>query len=189
MTDDGGREVNTRKSMMTLLIIAGVIAIVAGVVSPYVTAQSAADHESTSGTVISSDVLTTETLEDGETVYKNYPVVEYEYTVDGERYTNDRIYLSRGTCSPGGEICGTREYDRSTSAERFLEDYPEGEDVTVYYDSGNPGGSSTTHIVDASTFPTLSNLFWALVGSIALVLGIAGRRGARVERLIPFWNP
>jgi hypothetical protein len=47
----------------------------------------------------------------------------------------------------------------------------------------------TAYLVDASQFSTPSNLFWGVIGSLAIGLGIAGRKGVRIERAVPFWNP
>jgi len=59
------------------------------------------------------------------------PVITYEYTVDGETYTNDNLY-------PGPATAGSS--DRSEQ-ERMLDEYPEGETVEAYYDPDDPAVS------------------------------------------------
>lgn len=185
MSEDTGGT-NVRTSRMWILIVAGGLILLFGVVSPYVSAQATQDHETTEGSVLSSEMTTKQVLEDGESVYKSYPVVRYEYEVDGERYENDRIYFDRGTCVPGEDVCGTREYDRSPMTSTEVDDYPEGETVTVHYDPGDP---SSSYLVPVSGFPTLGAVLWGAIGSLVFVLGVAGLKGFHVERLFgPLWT-
>lgn len=56
------------------------------------------------------------------------PVITYEYTVDGETYTNDNLYPGPGTAGSS---------DRSEQ-EEILNNYQEGETVEAYYDPDDP---------------------------------------------------
>lgn len=64
---------------------------------------------------------------DDETNY--VPVIVYEYTVDGETYTDNNLYPGRFT----------REKGSRSSAEDILDQYPVGEEFTVQYNPDNPG--------------------------------------------------
>jgi hypothetical protein len=79
------------------------------------------------------------------------PVVEYEYTVDGERYVNDRLL-------PGGASeTGLRE-DRVGG---FLSSYDEGDEVEVHHDSDDPASS---YLVDQGLSAT-----WILLTLVGVV--------------------
>lgn len=61
------------------------------------------------------------------------PAVEYRYRVDGQEYEGEVVWP--GPIRPHGAT-GQRR-----SVERFLDDYPDGETVTVYYDPVDPSRS------------------------------------------------
>lgn len=185
MTDEQ-KDVEVRRSRMYIIIAFGILILIGGVVAPYVSAQETQDHKTTEGTVLSSEVESEQVLEDGEQRWKYYPIVEYEYEVDGQRYTNTRIYIDRSTCTPGGDVCGIREYDSKRPAGRLADRYPEGETVTVHYDPAEP---ETAYLVEVPGFPTVRNVLWGLLGVVLAGIGVAGLRGVPIERAIPFWNP
>jgi len=55
------------------------------------------------------------------------PDIEYEYTVEGERYRSDSVW-------PGRDMTGTDKQKRQA----VVDSYPEGEVVEAYYDPENP---------------------------------------------------
>jgi len=59
------------------------------------------------------------------------PKITYEYTVDGETYTND--HLHPGTLRSGS--------DSKDEQQAKLNEYPEGETVEAYYDPSDPADS------------------------------------------------
>lgn len=58
----------------------------------------------------------------------SYPTVEYKFTIKGTEYTSERIQI-------GSQSMATTDHDWT---EEFLEKYPLGQKVIVYYDPRNP---------------------------------------------------
>ncbi|MDZ7688759.1 MAG: DUF3592 domain-containing protein [Halobacteriales archaeon] len=59
-----------------------------------------------------------------------YPVIQYRYTVDGEEYRNSNYKAGSG-----------RRVDSQFWAEDIVEEYEEGETITVYYTPSEPSNS------------------------------------------------
>lgn len=86
----------------------------------------------TEGTVIRSEPVELELM--SRTWRSDFePGVEYRYRVDGQGYVGDTVWP--GPIQPQGGT-GPRP-----TVKRFLEDYPEGETVPVYYDPATPSRS------------------------------------------------
>jgi len=92
----------------------------------YQPTQTWQETEPVEGTVQSTEVV----RESGEDGPHYVPVVTYEYTYDGQTYTNDEYSLVGG---PAGETPG--------EAEDALEPYSTGESVTVHVVSSGPSES------------------------------------------------
>jgi len=87
-------------------------------------------YESTEATVLSSEVeVEVDRTGDG-TERTYYPEITYEYTVDGQTYENSNVMPGPGQSSTG-----------QNRANNLVEDHPEGETVTAYYDPENPSNS------------------------------------------------
>jgi len=84
------------------------------------------------------------------------PRVAYEYAVDGERYTNDRLYFH--TCNS----------DSERAAGKHLSGYPVGERVNVYYNCRHPSDS----VLDRN-MPIWLPLFWLFFTLFFILAGIA----------------
>jgi hypothetical protein len=115
------------------------------------------------GTVENTDIeeVTTrrDTDDDGvkETKTDYVATVEYTYTHDGETYTNDQVYP--------GDTTDTRFGSRS-GAEDLVNDYSEGETVTVYVTADDPGTSFLVNDVKL--------LNYAIMGVFGGVFTLAG---------------
>jgi hypothetical protein len=85
--------------------------------------------EPTEATILSSEVGVNEgDADDGPTYY---PSITYEYTVDGQTYEGTNVLPG-----PGRTSKGNRGW-----AETIVENHPEGETATVYYDPDDPSTS------------------------------------------------
>lgn len=84
-------------------------------------------YESATARVLDSH-LETHSIGQGSTSTKYSPKIRYEYTVEGETYTNDNLY-------PGPATSGSSNKDEQ---QEILRKYPEGESVEVYYDPNEP---------------------------------------------------
>jgi hypothetical protein len=90
--------------------------------------QSAQTWPSTSGTVLMSSVQTKRTGRSRST----YPVVVYQYSVNGQNYQSQRI-------KAGEQFMSIRV---AGEAQATAARYPVGSTVTVYYNPANPGESA-----------------------------------------------
>ena len=90
--------------------------------------------------VISASTLESRASDDG---YTNYPVVRYSYQVGGQAHKGSRI-------APGPEVGGT-------GANKVIERYATGAEVTVFYNPGNPADA-----VLEKQAPSMK-LFWVLL--------------------------
>ncbi len=90
--------------------------------------QSAQTWPSTSGTVLMSSVQSKRTGRSRST----YPVVVYQYTVNGQSYQSQRI-------KAGEQFMSIRV---AGEAQATAARYPVGAAVTVYYNPENPAGSA-----------------------------------------------
>lgn len=134
----------------TLGLLFGVVVavgLIAGGAYLYVEdARAVNTFEQTEATVVSSDVRS------GTDTGEYYVEVDYEYTVDGETYDSSNVY-------PGpGQVSKSR-----IDAEDVVENYPEGETVTAYY---NPEDPSESFLIKQrnTTMPMLMVGMGALTG-------------------------
>jgi len=172
----------TRDGFSKLLLGVGLLLLVGGVVGPYYTAGATQGHETTDGTILSSEVETQLVDQQGGQERRHYPIIEYEYTVDGEQYTNDRLYL-QGGCTPDGTVCGTKAYESSVAAVSKANDYPEGETVEVHYDPDTP---RTAYLESVRSFPSIEHIIAGGLSIGAIGLGIAGLLGLPIQVILPF---
>ena len=91
--------------------------------------QSTQTWHNTTGTVLMSSVQWKRTGNSGSTTY---PVVVYQYEVNGQRYQSQRI-------KAGEQFLNVRI---AGQAEATVKRYPIGATVTVYYDPKNPAESA-----------------------------------------------
>jgi hypothetical protein len=91
------------------------------------------------------------------------PVVEFEYTYEGESYTSDERFPSSLDQS----------YGSRSKAESAIEEYEEGETVTAYVDPDSPGRGFLEN--KRSMTPYVAGLF-------GVVSVVAGGRGIRQGR-------
>ncbi|PSQ36805.1 hypothetical protein BRD11_00915, partial [Halobacteriales archaeon SW_12_69_24] len=109
-----------------VLLLVGGFLVVMGVV-PTVSHNIAVQENQPTEATVQSTSVDVKTDADGDKSYR--PVVTYEYTVDGETYTNDNVF-------PGGFT----RWDGSRGwAERVAGQYEQGDVVTVQYRPGQPG--------------------------------------------------
>ena len=95
--------------------------------------------------------------------YAKYPPrIEVSYEVDGRSYTCTRIAFGP---SPAGR-----------SMKRKLAEYPVGKQVTVYFDSRNPGNSVCLPGVNASFFWYLLCVAMGAYGGVLIFLQARGGR-------------
>ena len=93
--------------------------------------RAAKDWVSTRGTIITSKIKVMGMRSRGGRTQTNIPVVEYSYQVGGQSYQNDKLYAGHAF---GG--------DKKQATEKFLEQYPEGGSVEVFYNPNNPAESA-----------------------------------------------
>lgn len=122
--------------------------------------------ETTEGTIQSSDVVEDREYEDDETELEYYPRITYEYTVDGQTHTGERIYSHLDRNQEPGELPGV-EYDAEWKAREEADRYQPGSRVTVYYYPGNPERS----------FLVKPKVDWAELGMMAGFGGIFALAG------------
>ncbi|PSP34139.1 hypothetical protein BRC63_09545 [Halobacteriales archaeon QH_10_70_21] len=140
-------------AVAALLIVGGFLGAlgVGPTVSHHIAVQ---ENQPTEATVQSTDI-DVKTDDDGDRSYR--PVVTYEYTVDGETYTQDNVF-------PGGFT----RWDGSRSwAENVVDRYEPGQTVTVHYRSGEP---SNAYLTNSDGMPDA----WIAGALCALVIAAAG---------------
>ena len=138
-------------SIFLILIGIGLIVYGSGELS---LARDSEDWPSTTGTVVKTYVI--EDYDGDDERYYYTPYVNYEFSVEGVNYTSNDIYVGSGF----------GRYRSESTAERQLEDYPVGSEVTVYYNSENPN--------NCALFPGVSATHYSgIIGGIVMIL-IAG---------------
>jgi len=96
--------------------------------------RAAKDWVSTKGTILASNIRSLKIPVGGGGEHgsrTNVPVVEYSYQVGGQSYKNNKLYAGHAF---GG--------DNKQVVEKFLEQYPEGSSVEVFYNPHNPAESA-----------------------------------------------
>ena len=121
------------------------------------------------GIIISSEVdkidrMETNTLPDRKGMVSRFvylPAVAYNYTVKGKKYRSSKVFL----------WMDAEDFHKPKTAQKIVDRYPKGKEVTVYYKPDNIGEAVLetnirfTHVV----FPGIGILFillgvWALLG-------------------------
>jgi hypothetical protein len=117
-----------------VLLIVGVIAVAVGGIPSLSHNGAIQENERTTAVVTNTGVdMKIVEDDDGNQDKKFRPVVEYEYTVDGETYQHDNVM-------PGSF---TRWQDSRTWASSIAGEFQEGEDIEVYY---NPRDHSHAYV-------------------------------------------
>ena len=136
----------------------GVIALVFGALI-YVDAQSTQDWPSTVGTVSYINIRSEyhPAHRGNSEYYTYYPSIYYNYTVNGQNYKGNVI--SKGIQRGEGD---------SSRLSEFVNSHSIGTQVTVYYDSSNPGDA-----VLQKNSGTV-NLIPMLIGAVFTTIGVVG---------------
>ncbi len=152
---------STKKSKLVAFAFVLILGIAFAAIGGFLTYESyslTTNAEETVGVVEDTwiDSETETRRRDGErrTETYYYPMVNYTYEVDGEEHNNDNL-------EPGGR----RGHSSRSSAEEVLEDFEEGEEVTVYYNPENPGES----FLIPTRFPLVPLIFFIL--GVLMVIG------------------
>jgi hypothetical protein len=111
--------IKTRKNTAVFAVISFVCFVISGYFANY--GITANNWKETGGVVLSSRALHA----GGDTPGWSYVVVSYRYDVDGVNYVNDRFKY-------GGKI-----FAYMPTASRFAEQFPEGGEISVYYNPKN----------------------------------------------------
>jgi hypothetical protein len=84
----------------------------------------------TGGQITAASVVTSESApdDDGRTYPLYYPLVKYEYTLNGQDYTSDRLAFG-----------GRKTFKRHDQAAQEMAHYPVGKAVTLHYNPADPG--------------------------------------------------
>ncbi|MFL2984876.1 MAG: DUF3592 domain-containing protein [Candidatus Poseidoniaceae archaeon] len=112
--------------------------------------------------IVENSYVSTSTDGEGGTTYCLY--VDYQYTVDGRTYDGDRIsYTAENSCN-------------SWSANSD-DEYPEGKEITVYYDPTNPSESVLLPGLSGVDFFICCFFIFPLVGLLLLFGSLKGTVG------------
>lgn len=119
--------------------------------------RAAQNWQTVRGKITRSEVraLRKRSRDEGEQV-RSAPSIAYEYTVNGKRYTGERISLG--------------ENIPETDFERVLNRYPVGAEVTVYYDPANPAQAVLERALPADFGKGLAGVFLFFGGGAVLTL-------------------
>jgi hypothetical protein len=85
-----------------------------------------------------------------------YPVVQYEYTVNGQRFLGNRITF-------GGDV----GYGWTNMAQRQIANYVPNSNVAVFYDPNEPGNAVLERTAGAS-----GKIYWLVAILIFVILGV-----------------
>tara|TARA_B100001564_G_scaffold167664_1_gene140799 strand:- start:1121 stop:1765 length:645 start_codon:yes stop_codon:yes gene_type:complete len=117
--------------------------------------------------IVENSYVSTSTGGEGGTTYCLH--VDYRYTVDGRTYSGDRIsYSADNSCN-------------SWSANSD-EDYPEGKEITVYYDPSNPSESVILSGLSGVDFFICCFFIFPLVGLLLLFASLKSTVGLFTKR-------
>lgn len=163
--------------MNELLLAGGIFAVVViglivfAIVVKMKEVQAAKNWIATTGKVTRSEVRALKNREmENRARIRNQPFVSFEFTVQGKRYTGDRISLG--------------EYISEGDIEATLARYPVGAQVTVYYDPHNPQRSVLERALPAVGKELAGVLAFFGVGAVLVLLAIA-RGPALIAPYIP----
>lgn len=130
--------------------------------------RAAKDWGSTRGTILTSNMMALKIPVGGggkRGSRISVPAVEYSYQVGGQSYKNNKLYAGHAF---GG--------DKSQVVEKFLEQYPKGSSVQVFYNMDNPAESAlhknNPHVWGSASILIFANLvmcgaipfFWFMIG-------------------------
>lgn len=117
---------------IVVIIVAGVAAAGFGGYMWMEQGERIDSYESTDATVLSSDVdVDVRNDPDSSGQERSYSAdITYEYTVDGQTYESSNVMPGPGRSATG-----------QNRAQNLVEQYPEGETVTAYYDPDDPSKS------------------------------------------------
>lgn len=107
---------------------------------------------------------------DGDTETYYEPFVRYSYQVEGVSYTADRI-----------DFGAKRSYGSRSSANNYLNDYPVGKQVEVFYNPDNPNQAVLVREARGATGSIIAGaavILVSLVGGIGLLIK-GGRKTAK----------
>lgn len=121
------------------------------------TAKASAAWPATQGSITRTRIRVDDR---GESSESYHPEITYGYSVMGSNYEGSRTVIG-----------ATRGYNSRPKAQAFLEDYPVGKPVTVYYDPNKPGQAVLQAGTTRGAIGTLviSGVFVG-IGLIALVI-------------------
>jgi len=144
------------------LIISGALWVIGGwVISMgYATvrdANASAAWPSVTGKVIAAEVQ--DQSDDTNSAYS--PHVTYRYAVDNHFFTRDTLQFGEDT------------YINIESAQRVLDGYPIGSEVTVYYDPKDPGRAALRPGTSDGSYLLLVIGIFLIVGAIAIAAPMA----------------
>ncbi len=132
--------------------------------------RAAKDWVSTRGTILSSNIKVLKIPIGGggkRGSRTNVPTVEYSYQVGEQSYKNNKLYAGPAF---GG--------DKKETVEKFLEQYPEGSLVEVFYNLNNPAESAlhknNPNVRGIAVILVIANLvlcgalplFWLIIGLV-----------------------
>lgn len=138
---------STKKQIVIFFVIMGLITTLAGL-KFLSDAKSNSSWPVTEGVIIKSE-RNSERSSDGD--YHDYPDIKYLFEVEGEEYTGFQI--------------STGNFNRPI--EEYLQKYPVGKKVTVYYKPGNP---SNCYLEPGVSWQSYMGL---ILGILLLVAGVS----------------
>lgn len=102
---------------------------------------------------------------DGDTTTTYSPVINYEYIVDDQVYTGDRIYYGL-----------TMKYNRHQEAAKALQAYPTNSEVEIYYNPADPSEAVLDRQAEGTTLGIMIGGGLVLLSAVSLVGLIVKRR-------------
>ncbi len=154
-----GKSESSLKAGRVIALVIGTVCLLAGtgaaIYGAWVLskARASSDWPTTPGVVVNSEVRTTHSSgRDGSSTTYHADVL-YEYTVDGENYSADRVWFGQYGSSSRSEAAGT------------VRDYPAGKQVKVHYSPDDP---ETAVLEPGATWSSY------MVLGIGLVIGLGG---------------
>jgi hypothetical protein len=119
----------------------------------------------TKGTVIKSEVVVEESVFGSDEQGQSQPMytadISYTYQVDDMLYTSDRI-----------SFAGKTSYSKPDKAEMIVAKYPDGSNVSVFYDQSNPKEAILERSAKGSGVLLVAGVIFLVIGLISLVVGI-----------------
>ena len=147
-----------KKPLIGILLIAGVFLylgfeLVRGEIGSLRGGSASQSWPTVDGQIISSSVESS--YSSGSSSARHYPIVEYEYSVEGESFTGDRISFAQ------------QSYSDYKSADVVTKRYSVGRTVPVFYDPEDASNSVLE--------PGKSGSRWYLIGIGIVIAAFAGK--------------